>query len=329
MYKRQILAEVRPDVVHFHHVSLWGSGALRAAREAGARVVLTLHDYHLICDTAVLLRRDLTPCAEGPRGECTDCLRRHPLLPERWGGAPRDAAFAAAARERLARHRADLAAVDVAIAPSRFLAGVFLEAGLLAPSQLARLSYGYPGPLRPPRAPAPGGTLRVGYIGGLYPSKGVHVLVEAFRHLRGVDAAAEVRGHLDWFPDYVAELRRAAAGLPVRFTGPYTRAEVDLVLAGFDVLVVPSLWYENLPITIQEAYRNGLPVVATDLGGMAESVADGVSGLLFPRGDAPALAACLRRLAQDRGLLARLAQGRPAVPGLEPTVDRIEALYTG
>ena len=167
----------------------------------------------------------------------------------------------------------------------------------------------------------------MGYVGGVYTSKGVHVLVEAFRHLEGVPAELAVWGALDWFPDYVAHLRELAEGRPVSFRGRYDPARVDEVMAGFDVLVVPSLWYENLPLTIQEAFRNGLPVVTTDLGGMAESVEHGVSGMRFPRGDAEALAACLRELAQDRELLHRLASGRPEVPELGPVVDRLEELY--
>ncbi len=326
---REHLAAVAPDVVHFHHLSLWGSGALTAAREAGARTVLTLHDFQLLCDNAVLLRSDMELCTDGPRGECADCIRRHPVLLERWDEETKDAVYARAAAERLARHRADLAHADVVVCPSRFLAERFLEAGCLREEQVVVLKYGYPGERRPPRVSDAAAPLRVGYVGGIYPSKGVHVLVAAFRELRGVAATLSVHGHLDWFPDYVAELRATADGLPVEFAGPFAPADLDRVMGGFDVLCVPSVWYENLPLTIQEAYRNGLPVIATDLGGMAESVEEGVSGLTFPRGDAAALAGCVRRLADDRGLLARLAEGRPEVPLLEAVVDRLEALYRG
>ena len=326
---REHLAAVGPDVVHFHHLSLWGSGALAAAREAGARVVLTLHDFQLMCDNAVLLRGDLELCTSGPRGECDDCIRRHPVLLERWGEATEDAAYARAAAERLARHRADLAHADVVVCPSSFLAERFLEAGLLREEQVVVLKYGYPGERRPPRVSDAAAPLRVGYVGGIYPSKGVHVLIEAFGALRDVAATLAVHGHLDWFPEYAGKLRAAADGLAVEFPGPFAPADLDRVMGGFDVLCVPSLWYENLPLTIQEAYRNGLPVLATDLGGMAESVEEGVSGLTFPRADAAALAACVRRLAGDRALLARLAQGRPEVPSLETVVERLEALYGG
>jgi glycosyltransferase involved in cell wall biosynthesis len=82
-----------------------------------------------------------------------------------------------------------------------------------------------------------------------------------------------------------------------------------------------------MPITIHEAARHGIPVVATDLGGMAEAVAHGVSGLTFPRGDERALARHLVALAHEKALYDRLARGRPSVPTLEEVVDRLEELY--
>jgi glycosyltransferase involved in cell wall biosynthesis len=169
----------------------------------------------------------------------------------------------------------------------------------------------------------------VGFVGGIYQSKGVHVLVRAFRRLEPDEAELHVHGHLDWFPDYVAELERDAEGLPVRFHGPFAPERLDEVLAELDVLVVPSVWYENMPITIQEAYRNGLPVIVTELGGMAEAVEHGRGGLTFPRGDDEALAAAIRSLARDPALYDRVAAGRPAVPTLEEIVDRLEAIYHG
>jgi glycosyltransferase involved in cell wall biosynthesis len=328
----RVLAEARPEVVHFHHLALWGSGALRAARAAGARVLVTLHDYSLLCDAATLLRPDGELCVEGESGACSACLRRHPIHPERLRGlgeAQRAALYGQAARERLVRHRADLALAERLIAPSRFLARLFVRAGLADESRVVVLKAGYPGPLHPPRRRDPRRALRVGFVGGLYEAKGAHVLVEAFHHLAGEPIELDIHGHMDWFPAYVARLRERAAGLPIRFRGPFDPRDVDRVLAELDVLCLPSIWYENQPITIQEAHRNGIPVVATDLGGMAEAVSYGVSGLTFPRGDERTLADRLRSLAHDATLYDRLAAGRPRVPALGEIVDRIEALYRG
>jgi glycosyltransferase involved in cell wall biosynthesis len=323
------LTRLRPEVVHFHHLALWGSRCLAAARASGARTLVTLHDFHLLCDASTLLRPDGELCTEGVHGRCSACLARHPLLVERWGGGRVEDRRAEAARARFERHRADLAAADVVISPSRFLAQVFEAAGFRSRQRIEVLKAGYPGAHHPPRRRDPSHALRVGYVGGIYFSKGVHVLVRAFRELRGENVELSIHGHLDWFPDYVASLKRDAEGSRVRFAGPFEPAAVDGVLAELDLLVLPSVWYENMPITIHEAFRHGIPVIASDLGGMAEAVEHGVSGLTFPRGDALALAERIRSLARDVGLYERLAQSRPHVPTLGEIVDRLEVLYTG
>jgi glycosyltransferase involved in cell wall biosynthesis len=327
----RLLEELRPDVVHFHHLAIWGSSALRIAKESGARVVLTLHDYFLLCKEATLLRPDGELCAEGTTGNCAACFGELPLYAGFWSEEDRRAAgedlLGFAARERFEMHRAQLAFADTIISPSLFLARTFEAAGFLEAKACIILKAGYPGPRRPPRRRDSRRPLRVGYVGGIYFSKGLHLLVQAFGELEGVPAELHVHGHLDWFPDYVARLRRDGLGRPVHFHGPFDPDQLDSVLADLDLLVVPSVWYENMPITIQEAFRNGMPVVATDLGGMAEAVESGISGLTFPRGDVGALAEAIRSLALDPALFDRLAAGAPPVPRLEEVVDRLEAIY--
>ena len=78
---------------------------------------------------------------------------------------------------------------------------------------------------------------------------------------------------------------------------------------------------------VDEAFARRVPVVGSDLGGLAECVADGVSGRCVPPGDALALAAVLRDLVHDRAALGRLAAGTPPVPTLDAHVDRLEELF--
>lgn len=325
---REQLAELAPDCVHVQHLAFWGSRCLDAIADAGIPCVLTLHDYHLICDNAVLLRDDGELCTEGPSGDCTHCVRRHPMLPERHGATQlSDDLWQRAARERHALHKQSLSRVERVICPSRFLAERFIEAGMLREEQVVVMKAGYPGPRREARLSDASQPLRVGYVGGVYPSKGVHVLVEAFEHLRDVSAQLSIHGILDWFPDYVAELRSKAEGLPIDFVGRFEPDQLDIVLAGLDCLVIPSIWYENMPITIQEAYRNGLPAIVTDLGGMAEAVPKNRGGLRFPRGDARALAECIQQLANDRQLAQSLAAAAPAPPTPEVIAEELQGLY--
>jgi glycosyltransferase involved in cell wall biosynthesis len=109
--------------------------------------------------------------------------------------------------------------------------------------------------------------------------------------------------------------------------GIVPHAEIPAALAALDVLVLPSVWLENAPLVIEEAFLAGVPVVASDLGGMAERVEHGRSGLLFRAGDPLALRRTLARLEAEPGLLERLRAGLPRVESMEEDAAETRALY--
>jgi glycosyltransferase involved in cell wall biosynthesis len=308
-----VLDEFRPELVHLQHTAFFGFEIVAEAKRRGIPVVATLNDYYWICPRGTFLLEDLSICDGPSPSGCGHCMRAFPIVPERYGCASGDRA---AAFPRALARRAELVdarARDVQrfVAPSRFLQSVLEAYGEPYRSRLTRIEQGLP-----PRAGArerrvrDGASVTIGYAGTLADFKGVAVLIEAFAGLPGDELALEVHGELGWFPDYAARLRSLAAGDPrIRFCGPFDPRRSHEIHARFDALVVPSLWYENAPVTIMEARREGLPVIATDLGGMREAVRDGADGLLFARGDVAALRACLRRFAQDAELRARLTAG--------------------
>ena len=93
------------------------------------------------------------------------------------------------------------------------------------------------------------------------------------------------------------------------FHGAYANADIGQLMAEVDLVLVPSIWWENSPVVIQEAYRNGLPVVCSNIGGMAEKVVPDETGLHFQVGSPRSLAGVLKALADDPDRLARLAAG--------------------
>ena len=99
------------------------------------------------------------------------------------------------------------------------------------------------------------------------------------------------------------------------------------LVADSDVMVVPSVWYENSPIVIQEARAAGVPVVASGHGALAEKIRHGVDGLLFPPGDALALRQALLRLVEEPDLLPRLREGIPPPMDMGEHVDQLEEIY--
>jgi glycosyltransferase involved in cell wall biosynthesis len=319
-----VLERFRPDVVHVQHLLNLSAGLLGQARRFGAAVLLTLHDYWLSCPRDGLrMRADLGLCATVDHAVCARCLRSSPyLIPpvqRTLAGAARRAGLgrhvhrlhdlapaatgrvlallrrasgtppglAAAMDRRVDALRAAVREVSALVAPTAFARARALEFGIAADAVRVLPLGVVAGPARARRA---GPRRRVGYVGTLAPHKGVRILVEAFRGLAGEGVTLDVFGSAAVHPSYVSELRELAAGdRRIRFRGAFPEGDQGRVLAEIDVLAVPSLWWENSPLTVLEALAAGLPVIASATGGVPELVEDGGTGLLVPPGDAGAL----------------------------------------
>ena len=250
------------------------------------------------------------------------------------GGSPpasrRD--FRAEIRDRLRVVRDRVRCVDLFVAPSPFLRTKMIEFGLPA-DRVVFSDYGFRTERFENLRRKPSERVRIAFIGTPVPHKGAHVLVEAFGLLPpAVRARAELRvfGSLDVDPQYAARLRAMAATSGARLEGRFANEAIGEILSEVDVLVVPSLWYENSPLTIHEAFLAHVPVIATRLGGMADLVKEGANGLLFERGSAADLSRALERCITEGGLLTRLAAGIGHVKTMEEdavwTEERYESL---
>jgi glycosyltransferase involved in cell wall biosynthesis len=231
---------------------------------------------------------------------------------------------------RLDAVRAAAAEVDLFVSPSEWLRRIFVDSGVVEPARIVVSENGqdvaaFRGA---PRARASAESLRVGFMGALVPDKGVHVLVEAMNRLESeAGIVASIHGAFDSDPAYAKRLVDAVRNPRLSFAGGYEPWAAPEVLASLDVLVVPSLWWENSPLTIQEAFLAGVPPVVAAIGGMAEKVEDGVNGIHVPPGDPAALADAILRLHRDRALLARLAASRPAVKDIQEDARQLETRY--
>ncbi len=304
---KAILADIRPDILHFHHYAIFGVETFLHIREVlpDSRIVLTLHEFQAICHHYGQMitpgRRELCEAAT-----LRDCQRCFPEISR--GDFYLRAAYA--------RRFLDL--VDHFVAPSSFLAERYIAWGIDRSRVSVIENITAPGPADPQPAPA-GPRLRVGFFGQISWLKGIQVLLDAAALLED-DGVTDVRFDIhgddasqpeDFRADFAARLK--SAGRNVRFHGAYDNRAVDRLMASVDAVVLPSIWWENSPVVIQEARRNRRPVICSDIGGMAEKVRDGIDGLHFPAGDATSLADLLAGLARDRSRLAALA------PAFTPT----------
>jgi glycosyltransferase involved in cell wall biosynthesis len=235
--------------------------------------------------------------------------------------------------ERLAAALAVVDQFDELVAPSAALVRDMERFGV-APGRIRVSDNGFP-PLHPARdgaardgaAAASDGRLRIGFVGTIVWHKGVHLLVEAMRRLPAERVRLRVFGDAAVFPDYAAKLRRAAEGLPVEFAGRFDENRAAGVYGELDVLVVPSLWPENSPLVIHEAFQAGVAVVGANVGGIPELVRHGTNGLVYDAFSPPALAAAITSLLDDPALLARLRHARTPVKTLEQDAADWERTY--
>jgi len=181
-----------------------------------------------------------------------------------------------------------------------------------------------------PEPSNPSTRLRIGYLGQFAPHKGVHLLLAAFQKLTERPDSCELalHGRISDATLYERELLRIARGDPaITFAGPYPNHEVGQVLNDLDVIVVPSLWYENRPTVIVEAHATGTPVVAARLGGMAELIKHNENGLVFKAGSVEGLTEQLQRLLDEPMLLPQLRSGIRPVPTVEEETATLTSVY--
>lgn len=274
-----------PDVVHFHNLwPLYTPSALRAAKRAGAGVVLTMHNYRFACPGGTLYANGQTHL---------DCIRRSALrcaIRNPRGNLAESVAYGLAIDVQR-RLRMLQRWVDVAVCPSEFLAALLVESGFPR-DRVAVIRNAVPTPVRV----APLGRTLL-YMGRLSEEKGIRTLLVASRRL-----PADVRLAVAGAGPLEAEVRSA----PVTYLGRLDTAGVAAALDDALAAVIPSECYENQPYSALEALAAGRSVVAARVGGLPEIVREGVTGVLVPPRAPDALAARLTDLARDRVLAERL-----------------------
>jgi glycosyltransferase involved in cell wall biosynthesis len=349
----ELLVAYQPDVVHFQHTLFLGYDLVRYTRTMlpDAPIVYTLHEYLPICHrNGQMVRTESQElCLESSPRRCHECF-------------PEISPQAFFMRKRFIQSQLSL--VDLFLAPSHFLLERYVDWGI--PREKIRYEeYGrrvihgsvdsvhqraYSEDKRPrnragllekgPRVTH--GSVdsederprnRLGFFGQLNFFKGVHVLLEAMKILGEEESEAHLVLHganLDLQPeDYRNELKSLIEETEqsVTLVGRYDHADLPGLMASVDWVVVPSIWWENSPLVIQEAFLHGRPVICSGIGGMAEKVTDGVNGLHFRAGDPQSLARTIQRAVSSPDLWETLRGGIPEVYKIEDSVAVLSKIY--
>lgn len=301
---QDLLATFQPDIVHCHNLIGLSAKLPILAKEFGAATVCTLHDLWGFCLNNTAIRTDGTPCHN--IAHCHECL---PRIHE---GVGLDIPL---------RFRKDfihlaLEHIDAFIAPSRFVADRYNSAGI-GTNRMHVLPNGINLKQFNPERGAPSAKTRIAFVGHLGAHKGVKTLLVAMARLKHRnDVVLSIIGQGPDETQFQNMSRALGIASNVHFLGRVAHQDMRAIYAETDILVLPSLWDENQPVSIMEAMASRIPVVASNKGGIPELIEDGITGFLFPAGDDKILAEVLEKLIASPdlrrtiglGALSRLAE---------------------
>lgn len=311
------------EVIHFHHFLGIGTDGLIYLRHRLPHVgfVFTAHEYLSLCARdGQMLMTDLAGRCTRPQFEkCARCVKAAP-----------PAYFAL----REALFRQVFSGFDAVISPSRFLAERLAESNICwCPVQVIE-NDNENAPRFQPEAGEPSEKVnRFGFFGQINPFKGADLLLEAAAIHRRQPGAAPAEFHIfgpiagDNLAYSYFVSRQLSAVADLTFHGHYDGSKVIDLMRGMDWIVVPSIWWENAPVVIEEALIAGRPVICSNIGGMAEKVENGVFGLHFEVGNAAALAATFARCCGNLDLWRQLVAGRRRPAGRDEVAARHNEVY--
>ncbi len=306
-----------PDVLHVHNFFPRISPAIfYASKACGVPSVMTLHNFRTICPTTTLLHHDAVTersITDGPFWAVKEKVYRGSAL----------GTFALASMISVNKFFGTWRnCIDGYIALTEFSRQKFIQAGFPADKIHVKPNFIFdPGYDHASRAWE---TREFAlFVGRLAPEKGVSVMLEAWKRL-GIPLVVVGGGPLE------AQLK-AVDNPAITFLGTQSPASVQQLMRRARFLVMPSVWYEGFPMTLLEAFAVGLPVVASDIGSLAELVQDGVTGKLARAGDAEHLAATCETLYDSKGLLEEMSvNARAAYAGNytpEINVEQLLRIY--
>lgn len=292
-YCAALIDDFQPTVVHCHNLIGLSAGILRVARARGLRTIITLHDHWGFCYRNTLMKKPGEICSDYAR--CAECL---PFVGDgRARGLP--------IRMRNDFLAIQLGAADFLVSPSRYLADTYIQAGF-SPERVRVIPYGIDlsrfAPLQQRREPT---RLRFTFVGYFGWHKGVDTLVKALNYL------TDMRGRFEMSLVGEGELLAATRQYVtdhnweefVRLPGKVDHAKIETVYRETDVLLLPSIWPENQPVSITEAMAAGIPVIVSRIGGTPELVEDGCTGFLIEPGNPLQLAEKIKLFIENRMLV--------------------------
>lgn len=274
---KKILKEEKPDIVHVHNFKGLSLSVFSAPKDLKIPVVFTAHDCSLICPRANLLKGDNSACKE-PKRICT---------------------FYAKLNEKILNNN-----IDWFIAPSNFIIDTLKSSNFFKNVETTKIPLGVN--ITGLNGEKTYDIIDISYMGNLNRSKGVHILINAFKHINDENIRLNLFGKgsdEEWYRELAANDKR------IKFHGFISGEKLINAYKHANITVLPSICYDNSPMMIYESLMNGTPVIGSKIGGVPELVMEGKNGLLFNPGDEIELAKKIQYLLDNPERLKEMENG--------------------
>ncbi len=299
------MLKVNPDVVHFGHLSHLSTNFVKVVKKQKIPIVYTIHDFWLYCVKGQLINLQNEICLGPTIENCTSC-------------SPYVVSYNNV--QDTTKHMMEvIEMIDVFVSPSHTLRDFFISQGV-DEDKVRYLKYGFnTQKIKFNKKKFDKDTkINFGFMGRVIPTKGIRVLVDVFTDLPNQNLS--IYGG-------IGAQKRFLESDNIIFRGAYNNNTINDVLNDIDVLIVPSTWYENAPLVIQEAFLAGVPVITSNIGGMSELVEDGVDGYTFEVGNAKDLKRVINKIIDDPTILNNLEDSRHKVVSIEEDTKEILKIY--
>lgn len=296
---KELLQAEKPDVLYTLIPGALSADIFRAAKEENVPVILRLSDFRLICGCFTLLRGE-NICEKCIHGDYRNMVKHRCVHSSRMLSQLRCWSL------QYNRKRDTYRYVDAVVAPPKFTADKLIESGYFPKEKV------YVNPTFLDCSETPVSDVSKDYVlclGRFSPEKGFIYVVQALQYLKDLPVKVAVTGDKDKCDARLKQvIEEYGLEEQVQFVGFLHGEALQKITAEAMCVVAPAIWYENLPNVVLEAYAYGKPVIASNLGSLAEIVEDGKTGLLFEPKNPEQIAACIRKLYEDKALCRELGR---------------------
>ena len=343
MIFREVFDEIDPDIVHVQHLLNLSLGIVAYAKSKNVSVVYTLHDLWIECFQINRINNCGKLCSGASMEKCISCynpaafIKRKNTLDKiflkifRLSGYTKRRADVQIQKRQQAMQKM-ISNVDLFISPSRYLRDEFVQFGISDDKIMySRNGMRILGEVKKKCTRIHNEKMIFVFTSNIQNIKGVDVLIEACEILerRGVKKfSMEFYGQMKKNKEEDKEfLERVGKLENVTYKGKFKNTDINNILLRADYLILPSIWPENAPLVIDEAYLNNVPCIVSNIGGMAERVNDSVNGLHFEIGDAHDLADKMQKVIENPELKEKFIKNIPHVKSIEENAIELEKVY--